>query len=152
MSPVRTLVTFPRHNTWHCNWMPVHFTSESQSSHQMNGVPLPCLHVCCSLVLNCISLTWLLLTVFLVERSHSGRNLISSRMHGRTGKIWRLRMLALLLCLGWSALHGFALVRLSEGDLHSLVTIHEKNHHMGKSAGEIDISYLYGFFQTFRVI
>lgn len=61
-------------------------------------------------------------------------------------------MLALLLCLGWSALHGFALVRLSEGDLHSLVTIHEKNHRVGKSAGEIDISYLYGFFQTFRVI
>ncbi|KAE9464479.1 hypothetical protein C3L33_03580, partial [Rhododendron williamsianum] len=52
-----------------------------------------------------------------------------------------------LECFAW-----FCAGEIVEGDLHSLVTIHEKNHRVGKSAGEIDISYLYGFFQTFRVI
>lgn len=36
-----------------------------------------------------------------------------------------MRMLALLLYLGSNVLRGFVLVRLLEGDLHLLVTIHE---------------------------
>ena len=70
-------------------------------------------------------------TVFLVVMSHSGRNLIMSSMCGRTGKSWRLKMLVLLLCLVWNALHGIVLVRLWEGVLLSLVTMSENNHCKG---------------------
>lgn len=62
-------------------------------------------------------------SVFLHGVRHSGRNLTIWRIYGRTGKIWRLRMLALLHCLVWSALPGFVLVRLWEGDLLSLGTM-----------------------------
>lgn len=48
-----------------------------------------------------------------------------SRICGSTGRSSTLRMLALLLYLGSNVLRGFVLVRLLEGDLHLLVTIHE---------------------------
>jgi len=53
---------------------------------------------------------------------HFGRSLIMLSTFGNTGKSWRLRMLALLLCLGWSVLHGTVLVRLLVEGLHSLGT------------------------------
>ncbi|KAF8388850.1 hypothetical protein HHK36_025530 [Tetracentron sinense] len=71
--------------------------------------------------------------VFPVVTSHFGRNLIMLSTCGRTGRSLRLRMLALLLCSGWSATLGSVPVRLWEEDLRSLVTMSE--HYFGKSTG-----------------
>ncbi|XP_022752193.1 uncharacterized protein LOC111300861 [Durio zibethinus] len=51
--------------------------------------------------------------VSLVDLSHSGRSLIMSRICGRTGQELKVEDAVLLLCLDWSALHGFALVTAS---------------------------------------
>ncbi|BBH08303.1 Mitochondrial ATP synthase subunit G protein [Prunus dulcis] len=53
----------------------------------------------------------------------------------------KVKMLALLLCLGWSALHGFVLVRLWEGDLPSL-RISNKNYLVGQISMEKGLFFL----------
>lgn len=83
----------------------------------------------CNYVYDCLWLciyvppNFFIASVFPQGVRHSGRNSTMSRIYGRTGKIWRLRMLALLHCLVWSALPGFVLARLWEGDSLSLGTM-----------------------------
>ena len=89
--------------------------------------------LCCELLF--LSITILHFAAFQAVTRHSGKSWMVQSNFGRTGRSWRLKMLASPPCLELNYMHGSASVRLWAGVSLSLATILEKKESI--ASGEI---------------